>query len=477
MKKKIALGSMVVIAIFPLIALFFLCFGLPVYAQTYYAALEKQYDRLLAQEGNKVVLVGGSNVAFGVDVALFESLYGAPLVPLGLYGVFGIRAMLELSKANLQEGDTVILCPELTADSFDISLRMEPLLKATETRPDILWCACASDADDAFKSLIPFALTKSEYLLRGERPQNEGVYRYEMVDAYGEIAPGSRPGNVMRTGYLTEPILSDISDVGEDFFNYVNEYAADCRARGVTVLFSFPPVNAAALSRQGIGEEQLYALYDGFSAALQCKVISDPVRYAYDYRYFYDTNFHLNDSGAVLRTVQLVRDLHLYEGENPMLSVELPPPPEPVVETVDIDPSLPYTDASLFLYEEENGYLIITGVREALYGADEIVLPVEHEGKYIVRLGAYALSACGSLRTVTVPVGITELSANCFDGCGQLTSIRILEDSGNDIAVYDGTFAGVHADCRILLVNGTKADFASDYFWGRVTLPIEEVRE
>lgn len=477
MRRILAVLLIVALAVSPLVWIFHIALDTPVYRHTYYAALEKQYDRLVRMEENKVILVGGSNIAFGADSCLFQRLYGKPLVSLGLYGLFGTRLMMEISKANLRRGDIVIICPELSEGAFANNMNGEAIWKAVENRPDLLFAMNPEAVGSAVQSLIPFAIDKYEYLSSGTQPQNEGVYQYDSVSTYGEILPGLRPANIMRTGCLSEPILCRMNEMDDSFLDEINRFTAFCTLRGVRVLFSFPPVNAKAINRQGITSDHLYALYDDLSSRLNCDIISDPNRYIYDEGYFYDTNFHLNDSGVVLRTVQLVRDLNLYAGNNPELAVELPPAPLPAVKTVDIDEHLPYTDSSLFTYEETDGFLVITGVAGEAATGTELVLPVMHDGKYVTGVAAGALRECVRLARVTVPVGITELMPGCFEGCENLTEIRMLESSGKNVSVYDGTFDGVHPACQIVLVHGDKAEFALDYFWGRVRIPlVEETR-
>ena len=44
------------------------------YQDSYYAELPAMADYLHQAEGNRLILIGGSSVAFGVDTALLESL-------------------------------------------------------------------------------------------------------------------------------------------------------------------------------------------------------------------------------------------------------------------------------------------------------------------------------------------------------------------------------------------------------------------
>jgi hypothetical protein len=244
--------------------------------------------------------------------------------------------------------------------------------------------------------------------------------------------------------------------------------------RGAEVYLSFSPVNGKAVAVQEISEDDLYDFSKALSKKLNCEVISDPTQYVMDYRYFYDTNFHLNDSGAIVRTVQLVRDLNLIKGVYEELDVTLPKPPDPIVDIIEVDKDLAYTDSNLFIYKENGEDLTIVDVKEEAYALTEMVVPVMHEGKYVTKIASNALEGCVNLTSITIPVGINELSNNAFAGCVSLTEINLLETRGNNLSVYYDTFSGINAGCKIVLKNATKADFVEGYFWPQIKLQIVE---
>lgn len=439
------------------------------YSETYYAALAKQYDRLRSVNDPKVIVVGGSSVAFGLDSELFEELYGQPSVAFGLYGSFGVKVMMDLSKVNIRSGDTVVLAPEISPESLSLYFGAESVLKATEQRFDILANTAFDNVGDILGASWGFALTKLKNLRSGEEFDISGVYRNSAVNEYGEIGRElfPRAGNVLATGYLNDIIEYDINDISDEFVNYVNDYVNYCRVRGARVYYSFAPVNGRAVNKNTLREDTS-AYYEYLSRKLDCEVISDPYGYVYDYRYFYDTNFHLNDSGATLRTAMLVRDLKRAAGDTSAVDVVLPDPPEPVYVQREIDLTLPYTDSELFEYKEtEEGHLSVCGIKEEVRSLESIVLPVVHDNKYVVSILSGALRGCDKLEEVTVPVGISQIDNSVFDGCDSLARIRILEKSQDNIAVSDGLLTGVPQSCRIVIVNATVSDFGTGYFWSR----------
>ena len=478
MKKKIlALLFAVITCIAPFISVFCVLVGTgPQYKDTYYGALAKQYDRLCAVNEPKVVVVGGSNVAFGLDSQLFESLYGRPSVAFGLYGSFGIKVMMDWSKVNVNRGDVIVLAPETSAEALSLYFGAESVLKATEERLDILSKIGFDNIGDILGASWGFAATK----LKNNREQAEfdleGVYKNASVNEYGEIGKDLFPrvGNILATGYLSEPVSYDSSQISKEFIDYVNDYVAYCKFRGATVYYSFAPVNARAVNPLTI-EEDAQAYYEYLKEVLDCEVISHPMDYVYDYRYFYDTNFHLNDSGVVLRTAQLVQDLKLQDGDASPTIVDLPSPPNPQYKHHEIDVSLSYTQSDWFTYEEiEGGFLAITGVKEAVKALKEVTVPVVHDNKFVVSLKAGAFKDCAQLETVTIPVGITQIDNAVFEGCHALQKIRILEKSEENVAVFDDFLRGVPDSCKIVLVNATVSDFGTGYFWSRYANRLEQ---
>ena len=230
MKKRIlSLIFAVVMSLAPFLAIPCVLVGTGIqYGETYYAALPKQYDRLCKVEEPKVIVVGGSNVAFGLDSKLFEELYGRPSVAFGLYGSFGVKVMMDWSKANINSGDIVVLAPELSSEALSLHFGAESVLKATEGRFDILSKIAFENVKDIVGASWGFASTKIKNSRSDEGFDLEGVYRNSAVNEYGEVDKNlfPREGNILATGYLSEPVSYDPATISTEFIDYVNEYTA-----------------------------------------------------------------------------------------------------------------------------------------------------------------------------------------------------------------------------------------------------------
>ena len=113
------------------------------YGKSYYAELAPLTERLDRAEGKKLVLIGGSNIAFGVHVDLLERLlaekgYSYTVCPYGLYAAVGCSAMLSLSENALQEGDLVLLAVEPTDETMSAYFGASAFLKCAEDAPWLL---------------------------------------------------------------------------------------------------------------------------------------------------------------------------------------------------------------------------------------------------------------------------------------------------------------------------------------------------
>ena len=98
------------------------CMISPQYLYSYNASLIDKIDRLEAINEPKIVLVGNSNLAFGINSEEIEDSFGMPVANLGLNSELGNPFLEEMSKLNVNEGDIYILCHTDYADDDTIGV-------------------------------------------------------------------------------------------------------------------------------------------------------------------------------------------------------------------------------------------------------------------------------------------------------------------------------------------------------------------
>ena len=109
---KIFLKKIIIFSVLLGIPLSIVLFVIPFEENNYYLALNDKHKALETTPQPRIILVGGSNLAFGIDSERMEKELNVSVVNTGLAAGMGLPYMLKDVKPYLKEGDTVILVPE-----------------------------------------------------------------------------------------------------------------------------------------------------------------------------------------------------------------------------------------------------------------------------------------------------------------------------------------------------------------------------
>lgn len=394
------------------------------YGESYYAELPEMYRRLRQTRGAKIVLVGGSNIAFGVDTELLEQLLGQcgydyTVCSFGLYGAVGSSAMLELSEGCLGEGDIAVLAIEPTSESFSDYFGATAFWKCAESAPELL----ASLNSDQLSSLLgnypEYLRQRLEIARTGILPSVEGVYGKASFNDRCDMVY-DRPGNSMALGYDTgTPIDLSAVSFQPAFVEQVSDYCESAQKRGAAVVMSFSPMNRGAITDDT--DDALYHFFRACQDAFPCTVISDPNDYLLNSGWFYDNNFHLNTPGARLRTMLLAEDLLSYLGCYQALRCETPEMPDPV-ETAPREEA----ESADFIFQALEDGWIISGLTEDGAQRTSLTLPGVHLGKPVVGFTAETFTGNTLLTELILPANIENIPDGAFSGCENLTRLVLL---------------------------------------------------
>lgn len=436
----------------------------PVYSETFVGALDEKYERLNSLEGEKIVVVGGSSVAFGLDSEALEGYTGMPVVNFGLYAALGTKIMLDLSLSGIGEGDIVVVAPEMNEETLSLYFSADTTWRAIEGNFSMLKYIGKDNRASMVGALWGYALDKIKASFSGGIDfSKDGIYSSDNFNEYGDFANYPRPGNIMPEYYdpNTEIMLDpdSFSDGFYEFRDYLNEYVKKCEQRGATVYFSFSPMNSLACT---VDDETLLELYDFLSDHLECEIISDPMDYILDPGYFFDTNFHLNDTGVVARTIQLAKDIRLAAGISSGILPGIPEPPHLNI----IDPTFDGYDENekYFTFEQRaNGTYSITGLTAQGKAMTSLTVPLGYNGRKVFAISEGAFMG-GSLERliVTQDSNLVIFENGAFRGASKLEELVIYKQSGDDISP-PADFSGVHPDFKVYVPEGS--DFAYHYYW------------
>ncbi len=303
MKKKIAFFiKLIVLTLF----LFVFCFVIvmPQYTGNYQASMIDKVERLKSTEGPKIVLIGNSNLAFGIDSARIEEAFGMPVVNMGLHGGVGNAFNEQAAKYNVDEGDIYIVSHTNYDDADCIK---NPMLAwiTIENHAELYPLIRPKDWLDMVKA-YPTYLKKCLTMWRTETGNLEtnDCYRRSAFNAYGDIY---YPRPVTEGGIdFSSVTINHINDSTAQRLNELNRYLTE---RGATMVVAAYPI---AVYEKTPSPEEYYEMGREMAESLECPVISDFRDYMLDEAYFYNSHTHLTDEGTRLRTDQLIRDIHDY---------------------------------------------------------------------------------------------------------------------------------------------------------------------
>lgn len=462
MKGRIirALACLLVLAAVPCALLAF-AFGLPAqYGATFLGELPHKAELLAAAPGRRVVVVGGSAVAFGLRSDLLEgALPGYTAVNFGLYAGLGSTAMLELAEGELRPGDIVVFSPEQSGQTLSMYFGGEAMWQAADGCPALLgrlgrekWGALAG-------SFPAFAAGKARDCRDGNAPAGEGVYARSSFNARGDIDYAGRERNVMTGGMDPNmPIAFDPALPAPEFLDYVRDYAARCREKGVAFYYRFCPMNAAALGAGELDRAEGYAAL--LSGALGCPVLGTAEEAVLEKEWFYDTNFHLNSAGAVVNTARLAAALKEALGLEGGEDIELPPMPGAAqAETFAGDD----TDGDCFRYEDAGEGLRIVGLTAAGAARERLTVPAACGGRAVVSLAPAAFAGNTAVREVVLQANLRGLEDGSFAGCTALERIVLRNLSPSSCPVGAGLLEGTAA--AVIVPEECLSAYRTNYFW------------
>lgn len=286
----------------PLLLFFFvIAQRFPFDMSTFVQRWESKMARLNSRPEDKplFVVVGGSNCYFGIeDEMMYASLSNRYyVVNMGLHAGLGLGRMLEEIAPNLKKGDIVCLAAEydhyareknysggMVSIAFTIDYKQKPLnlflSRQYASYPHTGWSGY-------FKGKVENMLGKKNCCGTGTPD----------LDTVLSVPKERYISTLMKAQYPWQP--------NEESFKWLGRFADDMKARGIRVIFTAPAYDARYFE---FHRDEIPAIWQRLEG-LGFECISDAADYAFPLELMYDTEWHLNARGRIIRTQRLLRDL------------------------------------------------------------------------------------------------------------------------------------------------------------------------
>jgi hypothetical protein len=283
-----------------------------------------KHHRLEAINEPKIVLVGGSNLAYGIDTRLMEQHTHTPVVNMGMNGYFGVRYMLEEVRPSLRRGDTVVIALEYdnffkpvegTASNLLVIVKANPSAfnyLSWRQRLDVLGAAPYVAQEKIIRILQEAAFGMRDAVFGAGQSQDDSYAFIEQIETRaGFNAEGDLTSHLGVTWpFEHEQGTDPATPVDPHLIPLLSDFNREMEARGVRVMISYTPLMRSFYDGHQAGIDRLHTLIT--EAGLRAP--HPPSDYVYDDSLFFDTVYHLNAEGRALRSERLAEDINAFLG-------------------------------------------------------------------------------------------------------------------------------------------------------------------
>ncbi|MBX2972677.1 MAG: hypothetical protein KF797_06210 [Flavobacteriales bacterium] len=268
----------------------------------YHGATAVKEARLAALPSPKVVVIGGSNTAFGMDSELLERALCRPVVNMGIHGGLGMEFMVNEVKGRLGPGDLVIA-------AFELSCYAKPV---TDNEVHVLTADLAPGALDVMpwyrrpRIHVALAIMRCQAAWKHITGEWEGaggdrVYRADGFNTQGDMV--AHLGLPQRDAARQSPVEHVMPAFHRATLPVVRELADSVAAHGARLVVTWPAIAASSRRPDIEGTISTRMAEAGYP------LLGDPATYVFPDTAFHDTHYHLRAAGRRLRTERLIHDL------------------------------------------------------------------------------------------------------------------------------------------------------------------------
>ncbi len=280
----------------------------------YQASLLKS-DLLRSIPSPRIIIVGGSNVAFGIDSERMEQELGIPVINDGLHVALGIAPLNEI-KHYLRAGDIVIISLEYYNFTDEQSFYGQPQYLAdwVEFSPERIWYLHEpyKQAASIFTIMLERKINRQlNYYLYGFSHEAErGFYTGNLFNKHGDFIGhlGENANKHFEIDDSAYPI-----NLIKDAYVYLEDFNQYALSKGAMVFYEAQAHRQTNCEKTG--KNNLDKFFNRLKTRTTIPLLTDLDQLCLPDDYFYDTPYHLNEQGREVRTERLIENLKAVLGK------------------------------------------------------------------------------------------------------------------------------------------------------------------
>ena len=270
-----------------------------------YAASSDKLTLLQTQASPRLIFVGGSSMAFGMDSGLVASRCGFHPVNMGLHLGIGLEFMLQEVEPLVRSGDVVVVSPEY--HTFETYYWAEPeyMARLLECSPSVWrvlsWRQAKALLDEGYvhhlgrilrgrwdRSIAGFDQAVNEHTRRQAFNSNGDQISHHP----DKVAQPLGRGAPLRFTFSQSPTV-------ETAIAHLNRFHAVCAGRGARVFFSHPPYERRYFQAY---KGAILQLDDLLRRKLSIPMLDEAQEMTFPSEEIFDLEYHLNLAGKLKRS-------------------------------------------------------------------------------------------------------------------------------------------------------------------------------
>jgi len=248
----------------------------------------------------RIVLIGGSNLSFGINSQLLLDSLGLFPINTGIHAALGLKFMINATLPKIQAGDIIVLVPEYNHYFNGVNRASEELLRI------ILDVDKRNFKFTSLKQKLNLLQFLPKYSASKFNPNDyfnyweSEVYSSRSFNNYGDTFThwGLEPIEF-------KPLLPIVNTVNPKVVSMILNFDNEILNKGAKLLISYPSIQQDSY----LVIEDKVKLINELLISEGLNVISNPEDYVFENSLIFDTPYHLNKTGVDLRTELLIRDI------------------------------------------------------------------------------------------------------------------------------------------------------------------------
>ena len=259
----------------------------------------------------RLIIFGGSNIAFGIDSERMEQELGMPVINDGLHVGLGVAPLAEIKK-YMRPGDIIIISLEYYNFTDKTAFFGQPQYLADwiELSPERIW-----DLQDPVRQM-PGLYTIMLQRKLNRQVQNvlygpslsvtRGFYTGDQFNEHGDFIGHLGPTNQVH--FEVDNSVYPVNNVG-DAYEFLESFRQFALSKGAKVFYEAQAHRQTNCDLTGM--KNIRGFFTRLKNRTGIPLLTDLTHLCLPDDYFYDTPYHLNEQGREVRTERLIESLRL----------------------------------------------------------------------------------------------------------------------------------------------------------------------